>query len=249
MKKLFYVLVGMLVIVGLSYSQSIQITSPNGGEFLQSQSLNIVWTTSGITGDVKINLRKADGSTGITLFNAVAYNSSPQSYRLTSVEPGTYFIKIKQGTVFDKSANFIVKRAPIDWGAIRDKLRRFREIDWEAVIVGPHGPGPVCLSCPPDFKWRHYIDLLKELGVKEKVTLEIVRGNEVLGRKVFGGGIRLRGMNKMRTLKTLRVAKISEASGKAIREKGASVKLIVRNAQGKIVMEQAVKLNQRAARR
>lgn len=261
MKRLFMLVLISVIVAGMSFAGTITVNSPNGGEVWKKGDVkNITWNSTDLTNLVKITLWKNGVFVGVIVKDQPQNGTYPWtvgSYQGGTAGCGTdYKINVREqgGPSFqtqdESNGNFEIKGCfRLDWDALKDKLRRFREIDWETVIVGPHGPGPVCLSCPPDFKWRHYVDLIKELGIKESVTLEIVRGNEVLGRKVVGGSMRLRKMGRVRTFRTLKIAKISEASGKAIREKGASVKLIVKNAQGKVIAQQSLKLNQRAARR
>jgi len=258
MKKLFYLMIGVLVLVGMSYAQSINVTSPNGGTFTQSDTLTITWNVSGVEGNVKVVLRKADGSSGSVIME-VAAGDSPKSYSLATVLVGEYFIKVKQGSISGVSPNFKVVAAGgnggvIDIGRLKDLLRRYRRIDWK--VPGPWpGPGPLCLSCPPDFRWDKLRDIMKEVGLKEEITVEVVKGNEVFGKTFIGEKAlrgRTRGMRQMKTMPKLRMVKLqkfSDAKGKSLRT-GKGFKLVIKNAQGKVIAEQAVEVNQaRASRR
>jgi len=108
MKKLFLFTLMFGLLVGLSCGQSITVTSPGAGNYSQTDTLRIVWTVSEITGNVKIVLRKSDGSGGTILQESYSATGSPYSHSLAGVAPGEYFIKIKQGTVFGKSPVFTV---------------------------------------------------------------------------------------------------------------------------------------------
>ena len=252
MKKLFILMVTVMVLVGFTYAQSINVTSPNGGSFKQAQSITIVWASSGITGDVKINLRKADGTSGTTLFNAVPYNSSPKSYSLSTVDPGNYFIIVKQGQLKGQSQNFEVTEGGWvrpDWGRLKDMLRRIPEWWWGP---GP-GPGPdPCKSCPPMFDMTRIRELIKELGVKEELTVEIVRTGQVFSKAVIGeNGRRIKGLRRMKVMPKLRVMKLQKFNNEKqlALKKGAGFKVVIKNAKGEVIAENGIKVRERLARR
>ena len=89
----------------------ISITNPIGGEIYSRgvSTISITWATSGITGDLKIAVRKSDESIGYVLDKYVPHDSSPYNYLIPSdFPPGTYYIRIKQGTVIDETGYFII---------------------------------------------------------------------------------------------------------------------------------------------
>jgi len=89
----------------------ISVITPEGGETYNiGEQISIQWTTAGITGDVKITLRKSDGSSGYTIIDAIAHDTGTYTYTIpSSVATGTYFIKVKQGSVYsDKSGVFTI---------------------------------------------------------------------------------------------------------------------------------------------
>jgi len=112
MKMKVLLLILSMFMIATVYSASISVSKPNGGTFTESSSLQIVWIANGITGNVKINLRKSDGSGGAVIQTSYPANKLSYSYSLASVTPGKYFIKIKQGKVFGKSNLFTVIAKP-----------------------------------------------------------------------------------------------------------------------------------------
>jgi hypothetical protein len=69
--------------------------------------LTITWLCSGITGNVKVSLRKQDRSGGFVITESVPYNSSRILWSIPlSVGPGVYFVKVKQGEVSGVSRAF-----------------------------------------------------------------------------------------------------------------------------------------------
>ena len=108
MKMKVLLLILPMFMIATVYSASISVSKPNGGTFTESSSLQIVWIANGITGNVKINLRKSDGSGGAVIQTSYPANKLSYSYSLASVTPGKYFIKIKQGVVFGVSSIFDV---------------------------------------------------------------------------------------------------------------------------------------------
>ncbi len=78
---------------------SIVITNPmETGAFSIRGDMTIEWTTSGISGDVRVEMIEYEGSNQYTIRSSTPYNSSPLTYNIPdSVIPGTYRIKISQG--------------------------------------------------------------------------------------------------------------------------------------------------------
>jgi len=111
MKKGFFLIFELILFAGLIvFGQSIKILSPKGGEiFNKIDTMNVKWLISGLKGNIKINLRKADGSGGTVIQASYPANRLSYNYPLASVRPGKYFVKIKQGKIFEKSATFTVQ--------------------------------------------------------------------------------------------------------------------------------------------
>jgi hypothetical protein len=61
-----------------------------------------------MSGNIKISLRKADGSGGIVIKENYPANILSYNYSLSLVKSGKYFVKIKQGKVFGKSSVFTI---------------------------------------------------------------------------------------------------------------------------------------------
>jgi len=108
MKRVFSTLMILLVFVSFAYSQSIRLIKPDSNNYKKSDILHIVWAYSGIKGNVKIVLRKADGSGGTIIAKTYPIAKMFINYKLNSVLPGKYFVKIKQGKIFGKSRVFTV---------------------------------------------------------------------------------------------------------------------------------------------
>jgi subtilisin family serine protease len=89
---------------------TITVSTPvTGSTYGLEKDLDVTWTSDGITGDVKIILRTSDDSSGYTLTGATAYNNSPYIYSIpASVNPGTYFVRVKQGTTVGESGVFYI---------------------------------------------------------------------------------------------------------------------------------------------
>lgn len=93
-----------------SINKSITVTLPTAStDWVQGTTNQIRWSSSGITGYVAIRLYKKNSSTYYTVDNSHPYNGSPKYYKVpTSVPAGDYYIKVFQGSVYGKSANFTV---------------------------------------------------------------------------------------------------------------------------------------------
>lgn len=89
---------------------SISISSPKTSDtFGPGKQMTIAWTSSGITGNVRIKLVRADNSATYTVSDSVPYNGSPYYYTIPAdMTPGSYFIRIKHTLVNNKSANFSI---------------------------------------------------------------------------------------------------------------------------------------------
>jgi hypothetical protein len=88
----------------------ISVTSPTGGEnYATGQSMPIAWTSTAITGNVKVLLVRSDKTGGYIVAPSVPYDSSPINYTIPGdVMPGHYFIRVKQDTLFGRSADFSI---------------------------------------------------------------------------------------------------------------------------------------------
>ncbi|MCP5047036.1 MAG: hypothetical protein GY940_07675 [bacterium] len=116
-KGIYYIEVRLGSISGTSgnfyidaQSRVIRVTSPAGGEtFNTGEAISIAWATVRISGEVKITLINSGDSTEYEIEAARSYDGSPLSYTIPgSVTPGTYYIKVEQGSVSGKSGNFII---------------------------------------------------------------------------------------------------------------------------------------------
>jgi hypothetical protein len=95
----------------------INVIYPAGGEnyTLGVDTIPITWTTSGITGDVKITLRKSDGSGGYVVIESIPCDAGSYNYPIpVDVEPFSYFIKIKDGGVSDTSDIFTISEPGVE---------------------------------------------------------------------------------------------------------------------------------------
>ncbi len=72
------------------------------------------WRAVGITGNVRVNLRKADGSGGITIIESIRYNASGFDWQIPSdFESGNYFIRVEQGEISGRSRDFEIKTTDV----------------------------------------------------------------------------------------------------------------------------------------
>lgn len=97
-------------IIGDPVCGSIVVSSPGGGEmFVPGDQISISWTTEGITGDVKIELRKDNDQSGSVIAENVGSGSSPYVYTVPSdISPTQYFIRVSQGVVKGESGVFTI---------------------------------------------------------------------------------------------------------------------------------------------
>jgi len=118
MKKLLLLLMIMGVSLGMLYSQTITVTSPNGGEGWQiGSSHNITWTSSGVTGNVTLKLYRGGTDLGRIDANPVS-NTGNYSWNIpvslpngTAIPPaGNYRVMVRStATVNDLSnGNFTI---------------------------------------------------------------------------------------------------------------------------------------------
>jgi hypothetical protein len=109
MKKSFLFIMLFVLSFVFLFSNTIRVTEPNANVYKRSDTLHIRWVLSGISGNVKIVLRKADGSGGITIVKNYPASRLFFNYKLTNINPGRYFVKVKQGKIFGKSSVFRVE--------------------------------------------------------------------------------------------------------------------------------------------
>lgn len=179
---------------------AVSITAPSGGEtFGTGKQLSISWSTSGITGYVKILLIRSDKSGGYFVARTL-YNGSPYHYTIPAgVIPGSYFIKIKSGTLSGRSADFSIGRIavhspvrgstysigdtlPVDWscqgitgdvkiGLVRADRSRIYMIDRSA----PYGSAPYNYVIPGEVTPGRYVVVVKKgsaYGKSGKFTID-----------------------------------------------------------------------------
>lgn len=91
-------------------TSSITVIRPMAGEiYHRGNRMSIEWTTTGITGNVIITLKRSDGSGEYTITPATRYNNSPFNYRIpANVLTADYEIEIRQGPVYGLSGNFTI---------------------------------------------------------------------------------------------------------------------------------------------
>ncbi len=120
MKKLLTLMFIMLVSIGMIYSQSITVTSPNGGENWDLGSThNVTWTSSGVAGNVGIKLFQNGTSLGYIAQN-IPVGSGSFSWTIGNIigvgpisAGANYQIQVKQsGVAGDMSdGNFTISPA------------------------------------------------------------------------------------------------------------------------------------------
>jgi len=241
-------------------ASSITVTKPSSGEALRrGRAYTIRWTKHGTqNARVKISLHNSSGIRLSYLTNHTANNGNYSWHIPGNFTEGRYFVNVKtlDNLVFGNSGVFRV-RAGVESGHgipdwLKEKLRNMREIQWWKDPKGPIGPGPgPCLSCPARFDLEKYINILREGGMRGKFTVEVVRAGRVFGKAVFenNGVKQLRGGNKAKmlsggTLRVMKLQKYSVVQGKALRA-GRGFKVVIKNAQGRVVAEQPVNVRER----
>ncbi|MBI3949577.1 MAG: zinc-dependent metalloprotease [Acidobacteria bacterium] len=95
---------------------SITVTSPNGGEWWQTNTTQtITWTSTSISGNVKIRISRNGGSTYKTLFNSVANTGSIQ-WTVTgsaTTQARIQVVSVADSTIRDESdSNFTISDGP-----------------------------------------------------------------------------------------------------------------------------------------
>jgi hypothetical protein len=91
-------------------SPSVTVVSPNGGEnWIIGTTQNIIWTSNGVTGQIRVDLSRDGGSTWRTIIPSTA-NDGSLARRVTgpaTTEARVRVVSINNKAIFDASdANF-----------------------------------------------------------------------------------------------------------------------------------------------
>jgi len=110
MKKMLVLAMLLSVSTGMVLAQGITITSPTAGQkFKFGDTITISWTSTGISGDVRVSLWTGSSTTGKIIMDPCPYNGSPLLYTIPSnIQAGDYFIRVKHAVsnVADASGTF-----------------------------------------------------------------------------------------------------------------------------------------------
>lgn len=121
MKKTFLLTVLFIVSAVFLYPGSISSVkvgfetrdegpSPTSVVF-RGDHIAIVWRTSGIQGNVRIELCRVNNFVAQVISPQYPHNDLPKVYRIPSgIIPGKYYVKISQGRTFGKSNIFTIKK-------------------------------------------------------------------------------------------------------------------------------------------
>ena len=172
----------------------IIVTSPAGGESYNFGSeIGVIWTCSGITGDVKIILKGVDNAATYVIAPATPYNNSPFNYRIPcGVEPGTYYIKVKKPGVFAANSGYFTvsgtcisvnspaggetytagQQIPVNWktsgitGDVKIKLARTDGTASYVIAPGvPYNGAPFNYTIPAEVTVGSYFIRVNKVGV------------------------------------------------------------------------------------
>lgn len=112
MKKIIYLLEILLMLSGLIFSQSLNITSPHSGQaWYKGKTYTITWTKSG-TMNNKVKIRLMQGGTKILGITDSTANNGSYSWTIpSSVANGSYYIRVKtiDNAVFDDGSIFNIE--------------------------------------------------------------------------------------------------------------------------------------------
>ncbi len=114
MGRLFAITLIALTSVNLSYSQTITVTAPNGGETLNyGGSFNIAWTTTGSIPDVSIDYSINGGVNWRTIKTGVS-SSGGGTYSWSIPDSATTqaLIRVRKNAVADTSNSYFFIRSP-----------------------------------------------------------------------------------------------------------------------------------------
>jgi len=102
MRKLFLLFIIMGISLGMLYSQTITVTSPNGRESWQiGTSHNITWTSSGISGDVTLKLYRGGTDLGRIEANPLPITDGSYTWSIPAALPN--------GTAIPAAADYQVQ--------------------------------------------------------------------------------------------------------------------------------------------
>ena len=113
MKKALFFLLFFFMSCSLVFSQTIEITEPKANDIFKAASaMDLAWTASGITGNLKISLVPAAGGTMTTLVPSTSPNSSPLQVDIPqNISPDTYRLRISSQSnpsIFNVSGDFYI---------------------------------------------------------------------------------------------------------------------------------------------
>jgi len=171
MKKILFISFFMLIAMGMVHSQSITVTSPNGGQDWQiGTTHNITWSSSGVSGDVTLKLYRGGTDLGRIEASAVPFSPGTYSWTIaatlpngTTVTPGSNYKVMVRSTaaVNDLSnADFTISSPP-DGATI--------------TVTSPNGGQDWQIGTTHNVIWS-------SSGVSGDVTLKLYRGGTDLGR-------------------------------------------------------------------
>ena len=113
MKKWFFSFLFFFMSCSLVFSQTIEISQPKANDIFKAGSaVDLAWTASGITGNLKISLVKAAGGTMTTLVQSTSPGSSPLQVDIPqNIAPDTYRLRIasqSNPSIFGHSEDFYI---------------------------------------------------------------------------------------------------------------------------------------------
>ena len=121
MKKVLFLSLFMVIAAGLVFAQSITVISPNGGESWSKMSPvhTVSWTSTGVTGNVIIQLMQGGASQG-AIYNGPNTGTFPwtiNTYLSSSpIALGSYRLQVKSlndPSILDQSnGDFTITAAP-----------------------------------------------------------------------------------------------------------------------------------------
>ncbi len=246
---------GVFTIAAVSVPGTIVVDKPAAGNtVIKGGSYTIEWTKTGAQdASVKIRLYNPAGTTKILDITNSTANDGRFSWPVAnSVAGGSYVVRVKtlDNVIWDDSGVFTIASSRggyhPDWGRLKDILKGMTEIPWWRNPKGPWpGPNP-CLSCPPWlFDMSRIRDIFKKFGVKEELTVEIVKNGKVFGKQMF----RQRGLRlmKMKTPQVLGMQKFRKQNNLLLK-RGTGFKLLLKNKMGKILAEVPINLKEKNLR-
>jgi len=166
--KIFLFSLVFLFIVATAFSQSITVTSPNGGENWQKGTThNITWSSSGVSGNVIIKLLK-----GGTMLGSVAWNIP---------NTGTYSWTINDigGTPIATGSDYRVLVRSFDDHSIEDQSNSNFTISpissgGSITVTNPNGGEEWYIGSAHNITWS-------SSGVSGNVIIKLLKGGTMLG--------------------------------------------------------------------